>query len=62
MSRAAKATLIVSIVVSSFTIWGVHYLQQREHDVCMPFPGPPRMDFANAEARFLDNVPGRSSG
>ncbi|KAF8488385.1 hypothetical protein F5888DRAFT_1623151 [Russula emetica] len=32
MSRAAKATLIASIVVSSFTVWGVHYLQQQEHD------------------------------
>jgi hypothetical protein len=36
---------------------GVHYLQQREHDVRMPFPDPP-MDFTNAKARFLDNVPG----
>jgi protein PET117 len=34
MSRAAKATLIASIVVSSLTVWGVHYLQQQEHDVC----------------------------
>ena len=58
MSRAAKATLIASIVVSSLTVWGVHYLQQREHNVRMPFPDPP-MDFANA--RFLDNVPGCSS-
>lgn len=32
MSRAAKATLIASIVVSSLTVWGVHYLQQQEHD------------------------------
>ncbi|KAF8475347.1 hypothetical protein DFH94DRAFT_635619 [Russula ochroleuca] len=32
MSRAAKATLIASILVSSFTVWGVHYLQQQEHD------------------------------
>jgi hypothetical protein len=59
MSRAAKATLIASIVVSSLTVWGVHYLQQKEHDVRMPFPHPP-MDFANA--RSLDNVPGCSSG
>jgi hypothetical protein len=40
MSRAAKATLIASIVVSSLTVWGVHYLQQQEHDVRMPFPEP----------------------
>lgn len=59
MSRAAKATLIASIVVSSLTVWGVHYLQQQEHDVRMSFPGH-SIDFANA--RFLDNVPGRSSG
>ncbi|KAI0251424.1 hypothetical protein BJV78DRAFT_1315868 [Lactifluus subvellereus] len=32
MSRVAKATLIASIVVSSLTVWGVHYLQQQEHD------------------------------
>ena len=33
MSRAAKATLIASIVISSFTVWGVHYLQDQEHNV-----------------------------
>ena len=33
MSRPAKATLIASIVLSSFTVWGVHYLQKQEHDV-----------------------------
>ncbi|KAH9987126.1 hypothetical protein BJV74DRAFT_774339 [Russula compacta] len=32
MSRVAKATLFASIVVSSLTVWGVHYLQQQEHD------------------------------
>ncbi|KAH9995132.1 hypothetical protein BJV77DRAFT_272688 [Russula vinacea] len=32
MSRAAKATLLASILVSSVTVWGVHYLQQQEHD------------------------------
>ncbi|KAF8271078.1 hypothetical protein EI94DRAFT_1488418, partial [Lactarius quietus] len=32
MSRAAKATLVASIVVSSLTVWGVHYIQQQEHD------------------------------
>ena len=40
MSRAAKATLIASIVVSSLTVWGVHYLQQQEHDVRVPFSEP----------------------
>jgi CHASE1-domain containing sensor protein len=33
MSRAAKATLVASIVVSSLTVWGVHYFQQQEHEV-----------------------------
>lgn len=33
MSRAAKATLVASIVVSSLTVWGVHYIQQQEHEV-----------------------------
>ncbi|CAG8521408.1 3690_t:CDS:2 [Paraglomus occultum] len=30
MSRAAKLTLGSAIIVTSFTIWGVHYLQQKE--------------------------------
>ena len=34
MSRAAKATLLASILVSSLTVWGVHYFQQQEHEVC----------------------------
>ncbi len=38
MSRAAKATLIASILASSLTVWGVHYLQRQEHDVRIPFP------------------------
>jgi protein PET117 len=33
MSRAAKATLVASIIVSSLTVWGVHYIQQQEHEV-----------------------------
>jgi protein PET117 len=37
MSRVAKATLIASIVVSSLTVWGVHFLQQQEHEVLI-FP------------------------
>ncbi|KAH9962662.1 hypothetical protein BC827DRAFT_1129990 [Russula dissimulans] len=32
MSRVAKTTLIASIVLSSLTVWGVHYLQQQEHE------------------------------
>ncbi|KAI9433433.1 hypothetical protein BJY52DRAFT_1337294 [Lactarius psammicola] len=32
MSRAAKATLVASIVVSSLTVWGVHYIQKQEHE------------------------------
>ena len=45
MSRAAKATLLASILVSSVTVWGVHYLQQQEHDVRSTPP------------RFVDTVP-----
>ena len=33
MSRAAKATLITAVVLTTFTIWGVHYLQWQEHEV-----------------------------
>lgn len=32
MSRTAKATLFASIVVSSLTVWGVHYIQRQEHE------------------------------
>ncbi|KAH9167388.1 hypothetical protein EDB89DRAFT_1856615 [Lactarius sanguifluus] len=32
MSRAAKATLVASIIVSSLTVWGVHYIQHQEHE------------------------------
>jgi len=32
MSRAAKATLIGSLVASVGIVWGVHYLQKRESD------------------------------
>ena len=45
MSRLAKATLILSVVLSSFTVWGVHYLQQQEHDVCISVPSGHSVDF-----------------
>ncbi|KAI0272762.1 hypothetical protein BC834DRAFT_817499 [Gloeopeniophorella convolvens] len=32
MSRAAKATLIASLAVTTLIIWGVHWQQQQEHD------------------------------
>lgn len=34
MSRAARLTLGASAVFASVTIWGVHYLQTREREVC----------------------------
>jgi len=33
MSRQAKAFFGASVAVSAATIWGVHYIQQRESDV-----------------------------
>jgi hypothetical protein len=33
MSSRAKATLMASVVLSSLTVWGVHYMQQAERDV-----------------------------
>lgn len=33
MTRAAKATLLASCVLSSLVIWGVHYQQSQERDV-----------------------------
>ncbi|KAH9943813.1 hypothetical protein B0H21DRAFT_823471 [Amylocystis lapponica] len=32
MSRAAKATLAVSVLASVGIIWGVHFMQGREHE------------------------------
>ncbi|KAF8591739.1 hypothetical protein K439DRAFT_1325961 [Ramaria rubella] len=32
MSRAAKITLVGSIILSGLTVWGVHYLQEWERD------------------------------
>lgn len=34
MSRAAKITLGASFAASALIVWGVHFLQQRERDVC----------------------------
>ncbi|THH17796.1 hypothetical protein EW146_g3096 [Bondarzewia mesenterica] len=33
MSRAAKATLLASLFVTTFTVWAVHYQQEQEHEV-----------------------------
>ncbi|EPQ27421.1 uncharacterized protein PFL1_04959 [Pseudozyma flocculosa PF-1] len=33
MSRAAKATLIGSVLVSGLTVWGVHFMQTKEREV-----------------------------
>ncbi|PWN88512.1 hypothetical protein FA10DRAFT_268697 [Acaromyces ingoldii] len=33
MSRAAKATLGLSVVLSAATVWGVHYMQVQEREV-----------------------------
>lgn len=33
MSRAAKATLAASIVLSAATVWGVHFMQIQEREV-----------------------------
>ncbi|KAH0836718.1 hypothetical protein J3R83DRAFT_8447, partial [Lanmaoa asiatica] len=35
MSTRAKATLAASCVISAFIIWGVHYQQTKERDVCI---------------------------
>ncbi|KIM21245.1 hypothetical protein M408DRAFT_333565 [Serendipita vermifera MAFF 305830] len=32
MSRVAKATLAGSAILCAATIWGVHYLQKKEHE------------------------------
>ncbi|PWZ00979.1 hypothetical protein BCV70DRAFT_199343 [Testicularia cyperi] len=33
MSRPAKFTLAASVIISGFTVWGVHYMQEREREV-----------------------------
>ncbi|KAF8524491.1 hypothetical protein JB92DRAFT_2703239 [Gautieria morchelliformis] len=33
MSRAAKITLVGSIILSAMTVWGVHFLQEWERNV-----------------------------
>jgi protein PET117 len=33
MSRPAKFTLAASVLVSGLTVWGVHYMQEREREV-----------------------------
>lgn len=33
MSRPAKLTLAASVLVSGLTVWGVHYMQERERQV-----------------------------
>lgn len=33
MSRAAKATLFASVLLSGLTIWAVHYQQEQEREV-----------------------------
>jgi hypothetical protein len=33
MSRAAKATLGASVVLSGLTVWGVHFMQVQERKV-----------------------------
>lgn len=34
MSRAAKATLLTSVLLSGLTVWGVHFMQVQEREVC----------------------------
>ncbi|KAF8488914.1 hypothetical protein JB92DRAFT_2820225 [Gautieria morchelliformis] len=33
MSRAAKITLVGSIILSAMTVWGMHFLQEWERNV-----------------------------
>lgn len=33
MSRPAKLTLAASVLVSGLTVWGVHYMQEKEREV-----------------------------
>lgn len=33
MSRPAKLTLAASVLISGLTVWGVHFMQEREREV-----------------------------
>lgn len=55
MSRPAKLTLAASVLVSGLTVWGVHYMQERERDVM--YRGVERDEARQAEKkrqRLLD--------
>lgn len=47
MSRAAKAFLASSLVVTGVTVWGVHFIQAREEEVSFP------IDLALSQLTFL---------
>ncbi|KZT21575.1 hypothetical protein NEOLEDRAFT_1139192 [Neolentinus lepideus HHB14362 ss-1] len=32
MSRVAKTTLLASVLLTGLTVWGVHFLQEQEHE------------------------------
>ena len=36
MSRASRVTLAAATFFATFTIWGVHHLQNQEREVCEP--------------------------
>lgn len=56
MSRAAKFTLGVSVLGSALVIWGVHFMQQQEREVC-----PLRhTDLNEASQLHEDHVPRRA--
>lgn len=49
MSKAAKATLAASVIVCGFTVWGVHYMQERERNVM--YQGVERDEARQAEKK-----------
>ena len=49
MSRPAKLTLAASVLVSGLTVWGVHYMQEREREVM--YRGVERDEARQAEKR-----------
>lgn len=59
MSRAAKAFLATSLVVTGVTVWGVHFIQAREEEVS---PDRSILLLPNADLWWEGNVPGRRQG
>ncbi|RXK39948.1 hypothetical protein M231_02743 [Tremella mesenterica] len=63
MSKTAKAFFGGSVILSAFTVWGVHYLQKRESDTMYlgVLRDEARLRAKAAEKQALESLPSASS-